>query len=331
MPAPPQVPTSFRGILENIWWRLDTALDLDTIYWSAALGALEALRAGCTTIIDHHESPLAIEGSLDAIARACDDVGVRHILSYGVTDRWHKGELATHIPTSMTDSARLGLAETERYVSGGGNAMVGVHASFTCSDETLEAAADLARRRGIGVHIHVAEGPDDKEAAQRIRHLADDSWLLVHCVHLEDELPGTIVHNARSNMNNAVGYARPQRFKNRVVLGTDGIGADMFEEARIAYARLREHDVTATPDMVWQWLENSYALAPSSLHDIVSWNYDHMNEPWRLAFTTGVAATDVSVDGRHVVKDGAVTTVDVDEIRAKAEESAKRLHQRLES
>jgi len=331
MPAPPQVPTSFRGILENIWWRLDAALDLDTIYWSAALGALEALRAGCTTIIDHHESPLAIEGSLDAIARACDDVGVRHILSYGVTDRWHKGELATHIPTSMTDSARLGLAETERYVSGGGNAMVGVHASFTCSDETLEAAADLARRRGIGVHIHVAEGPDDKEAAQRIRHLADDSWLLVHCVHLEDELPGTIVHNARSNMNNAVGYARPQRFKNRVVLGTDGIGADMFEEARIAYARLREHDVTATPDMVWQWLENGYALAPSSLHDIVSWNYDHMNEPWRLAFTTGVAATDVSVDGRHVIKDGAVTTVDIDEIRAKAEESAKRLHQRLES
>ena len=132
-------------------------------------------------------------------------------------------------------------------------------------------------------------------------------------------------------MNNAVGYARPQRFTNRVVLGTDGIGADMFEEARIAYARLREHDVTATPDTVWQWLENGYVLAPSSRHDIVSWNYDHMHEPWRLAFTTGVTATDVLIDGRPVVKEGQVTTVDVTEIRAKAEESAKRLHQRLES
>lgn len=331
MPAPAVTPHSFRTILENVWWRLDAALDLDTIYWSAALGALEALRAGCTTIIDHHESPLAIEGSLDVIARACDDVGVRHILSYGVTDRWHNGKLVADIPTTMTEGARNGLAETERYISAGGDAMVGVHASFTCSDETLAAAADLARRHKVGVHIHVAEGPDDKHAAQRLRHLADDTWLLVHCVHLEDELPGTIVHNARSNMNNAVGYARPHRFKNRVVLGTDGIGADMFEEARVAYARLREHDITATPDIVWQWLENGYALAPASREDIVSWNYDHMHEPWRLAFTTGVTATDVVIDGKPVVTDGRVTTVDVDEIRAKAEESAKRLHQRLET
>jgi cytosine/adenosine deaminase-related metal-dependent hydrolase len=331
MPAPPAVPTSFRGILENIWWRLDAALDLDTIYWSAALGALEAVRAGCTTIIDHHESPRAIEGSLDAIARACDDVGVRHVLAYGVTDRWQHGAIVNDTPKSMSDGARLGLTETERYVRSGGRAMVGVHASFTCSDETLEAAADLARRLGIGVHIHVAEGPDDKDASRRLAHLAEDSWLLVHCVHLEDELPGTIVHNPRSNMNNSVGYARPLRFKNAVVLGTDGIGADMFEEARVAYARLREFDVTATPDMVWKWLENSYALAPQSQHDVVSWNYDHMNEPWRLAFTPGVAPTDVVIDGQQVVKEGQVTTVDVDEIRARANESAIALHRRLEA
>ena len=330
MPAPPSVPTNFRTILENIWWRLDAALDLDSIYWSAALGALEAVRSGCTTIIDHHESPMAIEGSLDAIARACDDVGVRHVLSYGVTDRWNNGVL-TDSPTRMSDGARRGLAETERYIASGGRAMVGVHASFTCSDETLEAAADLARRLAVGVHIHVAEGPDDDRAAQRLAHLADDSWLLVHCVHLSDELPGTIVHNPRSNMNNAVGYARPTRFSNRVVLGTDGIGADMFEEARIAYARLREHDVTATPDTVWKWLENSYALAPESRDDVVSWTYDHMHEPWRLAFTPGVTPTDVVIDGRAVIKEGRVTTVDVDEVRAKAFESAVHLHKKLES
>ena len=87
MPAPPRSPQNFRDILDLVWWRLDVALDLDTIYWSAKLGALEALEAGTTAIIDHHESPNAIEGSLDVIAQACREVGVRVDCAYGVTDR----------------------------------------------------------------------------------------------------------------------------------------------------------------------------------------------------------------------------------------------------
>ena len=80
MPAPPATPTNFRQILELVWWRLDMALDLDIIRDSARLGALEALARGCTAIIDHHESPNAIEGSLDAIAEACDEVGVLSLI-----------------------------------------------------------------------------------------------------------------------------------------------------------------------------------------------------------------------------------------------------------
>ena len=51
---------AFEDILNSIWWRLDRALDLETIEWSAKLGALEALESGTTCIIDHHESPHAI-------------------------------------------------------------------------------------------------------------------------------------------------------------------------------------------------------------------------------------------------------------------------------
>ena len=51
MPAPHRVPTTFADILELVWWRLDRALDLDTIHWSAMLGALEALEAGTTAIV----------------------------------------------------------------------------------------------------------------------------------------------------------------------------------------------------------------------------------------------------------------------------------------
>ena len=107
MPAPPRVPTSFQEILEQIWWRLDVALDLEMIRWSAMLGALEALESGTTAIVDHHESPNAIEGSLDVIAEACAEVGVRSLLAYGITDR--------HGP----DGARRGLAENERFLRAG--------------------------------------------------------------------------------------------------------------------------------------------------------------------------------------------------------------------
>jgi cytosine/adenosine deaminase-related metal-dependent hydrolase len=323
MPAPPRTPTGFAEILELIWWRLDYALDDDLIHWSAKLGAVEALAAGCTAIVDHHESPRAIDGSLSIIADACAEVGVRVNCAYGVTDR--------HGP----DGAAAGLAENDRFLSAGGRGMVGLHAAFTCRDETIAAAADLARRHGVGVHVHVAEGPDDTWA--RLRGHTTDDWWLVHGVHLPDDhgLAGTVVHNPRSNMNNAVGYARPRRFRspdgrggNPVALGTDGIGADMLDEFRVAFVRAREDDVTFTPDVAWDWLEAGRVLFPDTADDVVTWTYDAM-DPWRLAYTTTVAPTRVEVGGDTVWADGGPTRVDGDEVRARAAEAATRLFAKL--
>jgi len=320
MPPPPEVPQDFLGVLKNIWWRLDRALDLEMIEWSAKLGALEALEAGCTAIIDHHESPNAIEGSLSVIAAACAEVGVRINTGYGVTDR------------NGPSGAAAGLAENDRFLSAGGRGMVGVHAAFTCTDETLAAAAELAAKHSVGVHIHVAEGIDDVDAPDRIRDLTRDDWMIIHGVYLPDEhgLRGTIVHNPRSNMNNSVGYANPARFVNQIALGTDGIGADMLDEFRIATARHREADLQATPDSAWGWLENGWNLFPEARNDRVTWSYEPM-EPWHLAFTPTVRAIDVEVDNTLVLRNGVATLVDADEIRAKAHEQATRLHKTLEN
>jgi cytosine/adenosine deaminase-related metal-dependent hydrolase len=318
MPAPPRPPACFPEILEQVWWRLDQALDHDTIHWSAMLGALEALEAGTTAVIDHHESPNAIEGSLSVIAGACAEVGVRVRCCYGVTDR--HGRLG----------AKAGLEENERFLTSGGQGHVGVHACFTVGDDTLEAAAGLARDLGVGVHVHVAEDAVDADAARRLPAVATDAWLLAHCVHLPSGtgLPGTIVHNPRSNMNNSVGYARPARFDNRVVLGTDGIGGDMLEEFRVAYLRHREDDVTATPAGAWTWLTNAWDLVPEAASDRVTWSYEPA-DAWHLAFSPGVRAVEVEVDGEVVLKDGVPTRVDATEVRARAGEAARRLHARL--
>ena len=314
MPAPPATPTDFRSVLEQIWWRLDTALDLEMLRWSAMLGATEALQSGTTAIIDHHESPSAIEGSLDVIADACAEVGVRVLCAYGVTDR------------HGADGARRGLAENERFLRAGGNGMVGIHAAFTCTDDTLAAAAQLAQDLGAGVHCHVAEGVDDVDAGARLEHLVTDDWLIVHCVHLDRPLPGTIAHNPRSNMNNAVGYAFPATRPNAVVLGTDGIGADMLEEFRLAYVALRAADVTQTPETAWQWIEEGHRFFPEARDDRVTWSYDHVDSPWHVAFTPGIRALDVTrADGEVLLRDGRPTRVDIDEVRAKAAEQAARL------
>jgi cytosine/adenosine deaminase-related metal-dependent hydrolase len=115
MPPPPKTPTNFQEILEQIWWRLDAALDLEMLRWSAMLGAIEALESGTTAIVDHHESPNAIEGSLSVIADACAEVGVRVVCAYGVTDR--------HGP----DGANRGIEENRRFLSEGGRGLVGIH------------------------------------------------------------------------------------------------------------------------------------------------------------------------------------------------------------
>ncbi len=309
MPAPPRKPANFVEILELVWWRLDRALDLELVAWSARLGALEALESGTTAIVDHHESPYAIEGSLSVIAEACREVGVRVRCCYEVTDR------------NGLDGARAGLAENERFIRSGRGHSVGAHACLTLSDDTLENVAGLARDLGVGVHIHVAEDRIDIDGGRRLEPFADERWLLAHAVHLDRPLPGTILHNPRSNMNNAVGYGRPDRFGNPVRLGSDGIGADMLEEFRIAFVALRASDVTSSPDTPWAWLAWDAGAS-------VEWSYDPM-EPWYLAYTPGVRPVRVTVDGRVVWDGGAPVLVDEAEVRAKAAEQARRLWARL--
>lgn len=319
MPPPPRTPATFLDVLELVWWRLDRCLDLDTIHHSARLGALEALEAGTTAIVDHHSSPSAIDGSLDVIAAACAEVGVRVLCAYEVTDR------------NGPEGAAAGLAENERFLRAGGRGFVGAHAAFTLSDATLDAVCGLAEDLGVGVHVHVAEGPDDVDAGARLADRARDDWLLAHAVHLDRRLPGTVLHNPRSNQNNAVGYAEPARWTaqgQRVVLGTDGIGADMLDEARLAFVALRASDLTASPEDAWAWLEAGYDLVPEARDDRVTWTHDPM-DPWYLAYTPGVRPVEVVVDGEVVLDADGPTRVDAAEVRAHAAEAATRLHREL--
>ena len=117
----------------------------------------------------------------------------------------------------------------------------------------------------------------------------------------------------------------------KVMLGSDGIGSDMAEESRLAYARLREFDGGATPEVVQGWMQNAREAFPESKDDVVTWRYPAADSPWHGAFTTGMRVERVVAGGTTIVDRGTTVLVDEDEVRAKAGEAAKKLHQRLEN
>ena len=147
-------------------------------------------------------------------------------------------------------------------------------------------------------------------------------------MHLDRALPGTVVHNPRSNLNNAVGYGHPARFP-RVALGTDGIGADMLDEFRLAFVLARDTDLDTDADVVWSWLVAGEELFPDVRTDVVTWSYAPM-VPWYVAYTTGIHPVRVEVDGEAVLDEHGARRVDAAEIRARAAEQAQRLFRAMD-
>jgi len=241
LPAPPVPPANFTQILERIWWRLDRALDPASLAASAELYVAEAVALGCAGLIDHHESPAFIDGSLDVIADACARFAMPAVLCYGATER-NRGR----------DEARRGLAECARFARDNRRpavrVAVGLHASFTVSDETVTEAAELARGLGTVLHVHIAEdGADVADARARgYRGVIDrltrlgamvPGSIFAHGVHLTtDEVCACaaagiwLVQNPRSNRGNRVGYPAALAASQRVALGTDGYPAAMDDE-----------------------------------------------------------------------------------------------------
>jgi cytosine/adenosine deaminase-related metal-dependent hydrolase len=331
MPPADPPPTNFLEILQRVWWRLDRALDAESLRAAARDYVARALLAGTTTLIDHHESPNLIEGSLAILAEACEELGVRALLCYGATER-----------NFGRDEARRGLAECRRVAASPlVRGLVGLHASFTVSDETAREAGALARELGTVVHVHVAEDQADVDDAFRRGDLGPlerllslgalpPGSILAHGVRLSPDqvrlAAGAgrwFVHNPRSNEGNRVGYAAALSATQRVALGTDGWEADMAAEdaalrrlaaqngdADVGGRLARGHALAAE-----RFGAAAEPLAPGSLGDLV---VRRNGAVWR-----------VIVDGRVVVENGVLATADAESIAAKARLEAQRLWSRM--
>jgi putative selenium metabolism protein SsnA len=367
-------PHDFVQILERLWWRLDRALTPDDIRYSALVCLVDAIRHGTTTLIDHHASPNACAGSLDVIAQAFRQAGVRGCLSYEVSDREGK------------DKALAGIQENERFIKATRpsphsaalpllSAMMGLHAAFTLSDETIAQAVAVAGELGVGCHIHIAEGGADGDDSRKRHHtrtverlarlgVLGPKAIAAHCIHIDEqemrilaETGTMVVHNPRSNMNNAVGMARVAEMLQSgilVGLGNDGFSNDMFVEMKAAYLaqKAASGDPQSMPAGTVQQLAigNNARIAASAFGGAARFGelavgavadvilVDHQsptpvtagNLPWHLIFgVDGGQVTTTIVAGRILMRDRQLLVLDEDAVFARARTLAAALWQRL--
>jgi putative selenium metabolism protein SsnA len=362
----------FAQQLRHLWWRLDRAIDLPILEASALAGCAEAALCGVTSVVDHHAGPEAIDGSLSVIRQAYEEIGLRGILCYETSDR------------NGMDGARAGVRENLRFAreidaarasfsakEPGARAplvdgAIGAHAGFTVGEESLAALGDAVKSSKRGLHVHLGEDKFDasdsryrfgQDLAARFDAagclgpktiIGHGVWLGEAELEIVNARGSFLAHNARSNMNNAVGYnALLPRFNN-VVLGTDGMSADMLEEFRFACFRHRESGGPWWPADFLRCLDRGnrlmerYAGAAfgrviaGAVADLVLWDYEAPtpltggNIAGHIAFgLSSRSVRSVMVNGAFVVED-RVPAFDSDGIAAKARIEARRLWNRME-
>jgi len=255
---------AFPEILDGLWWTLDRNLLLEDTYYSAMATFLDCIRNGCTTVFDHHASYGEVRGSLFRISDAAKELGVRASLCYEVSDRDGESKMREAVAENA-EFIRHALSDKSDMIRG----MMGMHASFTLSDDSIALCRDNTPD-GIGFHIHVAEGIEDvddslsKYGKHVVKRLSDlgilgPNTIAGHCIHVSDseldiikDTDTMVVHNPESNMGNAVGIPPCMEMVRRGILlglGTDGYTNDMFESEKVANV-IHKHELR-DPRVAW--------------------------------------------------------------------------------
>ncbi len=369
MAIPGPAPKDFPEILQRLWWPLDRSLDAEAVRFSALVSLVDAIKHGTTTLIDHHASPNAIDGSLDVIADAVDKSGLRGVLCYEVTDRDGSEKANAGINENIRFLKRLAANPNPRLAG-----IFGLHASLTLSGITLQACR-AAVPEGIGFHVHTAEHESDEydslnKSQMRVidrlqKHgILGPNTITAHGVYFdarEMEIlkdTGTwLTHQPRSNMNNGVGVAPIEsmlRLGVKVCLGNDGFSNAMWEEWKAAYLmhkvhhrdprRMGGYDVTQMAIYNNAELANQFfpaapigKIVQGAFADLIFVDYHpHTpltagNLPWQIifGFQQSMVTTTIAA-GKVLMKDRELLTLDEAEIAARAREIAPRIWKRYE-
>ena len=359
--------TMFSDILKGLWWRLDRTLTLEDVYYSAAMPMIEQIKSGVTTVVDHHASAYAVEGSLFKIADAAREFGIRSNLCYETSDRDGEAIAKAGIKENA-DFIKYCNEQKDDMIKG----LFGFHASMTVSDKTLDESLAAAANVNGGFHVHCAEGIEDVADSlakynQRVierwykRGVLNEKSIAVHCIHLSsDEIDMlkesnvAVVHNPESNMGNAVGIAPILEMMKRGVLvglGTDGYTADMTESYKVANIihkhvnKLPSVGWTEPPQMLFdnnrkivnRFIDGTTGILKEGAYaDIIIVDYkgptpvNETNLNSHILFgVTGRNVDTTIINGRVVMDERKLVDIDEDRVAAKSVELAQKLWNRI--
>ncbi|MCK5087441.1 MAG: amidohydrolase family protein, partial [Melioribacteraceae bacterium] len=230
---------NFQNILENLWWKLDLELDLPMIEASAKMAALESIKNGVTYIFDHHASPSTTVDSLKTIAGVLKEFDLRGVLCFETSDR--NGDQLSE--QALNENINF----FNNYTNDDIKSLMGLHASFTLKNETLEKAAQMLNERKLGIHVHLCEDQSDVELSKKefgfspverfVKYnLLNSKSILAHGIHLTEndysaisQSGSAIVYNLDSNLNNSVGLPDFKMVPSNlpILVGTDGMHANI--------------------------------------------------------------------------------------------------------
>lgn len=257
-------PKNFLEILEGLWWNLDNHLTLSNDKASAKVTYLNCIENGVTTVFDHHASFMKTEGSLMELAQVAKDYKIRTCLCYEVSDRNGEEEMKMAVKENV-DFINYANKDTSDMIKG----TMGLHASFTLSDDTLRYVVEQ-NPKDAGYHVHIAEGLADLEdslekygvrTVERLHSMGilGPKTVAGHCIYIDDKemdiLKATdtmVVHNPESNMGNAVGAPDVLKIYDKGILiglGTDGYTNDMIESYKVA--NLLQKHMHKDPNCAW--------------------------------------------------------------------------------
>lgn len=362
-------PRNFYQILTKLWWKLDLALDKESIYYSALIGIIDAIKSGVTTIIDHHASFGYILGSLDEIERASTEIGIRMSTCFEVSDRFGEDKRKE----SIKENLRF-IEKNIKRKDGMIAPTFGLHALFTIGENTLKECAEIGNHYKTSFHTHIAEDRFDRDYNLKFYNLSpierllkekmlNEKTLLIHCVHIDEkdkeiikENDSIVVHNPESNMNNAVGLPDVFELLNRgilVGLGTDGFTQDIFRETQVLYIAHKHNKKDSNvgfsesnkvvfvnnPEIVKRIFGVETGIIKEGVKaDFVLLEYtpptplNEKNFFGHLIFgLSSRFVTDVIINGNYILKNRVFKNIDEEKILKESEVITKKLWERFDS
>jgi len=244
-------------------WSIEKNLDNDFVYWGTRVAALEMAMTGTTVFNDMYWYPSAAQ-------KATSDSGLRGVISYVFLDGFNK-ETAERQKEECEAFIEEAKSWEDRVIPS-----ISIHSIYTVQEEAIIRAAELARRNGLRIHIHLAEteaevtdckaahgGLTPTEYFDSLGVLGPDViaahslWLSEKDVEILGRRGVNCVHNINSNLKLASGYRflwkELRDAGANVCLGTDGCASsnnlDMLEAMKTAaiVEKAWRKDPTALP------------------------------------------------------------------------------------